>query len=195
MKKFGFVISLLFILICTQSAFSIPGGWTDHTTIPDVTFNLVQGTATVACDVYEYSTPTSSQYIYTYQITNDSSPIGLNFYSIDVADDVNVWSPSIDSDPINNTVDPVFWTLSGPLPEVDSVNYLFGDTVDIGETSSLLWYVSDTPAGTTSATLYDQSQGAQEPVLAPVPVPEPMTVTLLGLGGLAVFKRKRKLTH
>jgi len=136
-KEFGFLVSLLMAILFAQNASAIPVGGVLYDSYT-ATFDTGSGYAIVDSDVYEYA---SGEYVYTCQIFNQNSTIGFSFFSVGILDGATAWSPSINSDPIQGWVDPVFWTVVGS--PVQSVDYLFANTIDTGQRSALLWFVSD----------------------------------------------------
>jgi len=186
---------LMIIAVCVilavgaGSAWAIPVGGTLTQGLYGQNFDTGYGIAVVDSEVYQYN---SGDYIYTYEVTN-SAQVSLNFFSVGIKSGTNVWSPNIDSDPINNTTDPAFWTVSGSPPE--SVNYIFADTIDPTETTAVMWFVSDAGPAKGNAAMMGISNGmplfANGDVLTPVP--EPATIALFGFGLASLFAaRSRK---
>ena len=181
--------SLIVALLLTQNALSLPPGGTSY--LPySTTVTIGDGTVSIYGDVYQY---TSSEYVYTYQILNDSSSIPLSFFSVALPNGADAWGTAVDSDPIAAWVDPVFWTTSGSPPQ--SVDALFSDTIDTEQLSSILWFVSyDEPTWGLSAIYGTSDQGVPTFAVAdvPVPIPDPATLVFLGIGTAAVSSLMRK---
>ena len=189
-KKESVFPALLFIgVLFLQNANAIPVGGVSEATHSE-TFSIGGGSAIVDCEVFKYA---SGEYVYTYQITNQDSAVALSFFSIAISNVCSAYSPCVDSDPIHGYIDPVFWTVCGSPPE--SVNSLFGDTISSGETSAILWFISDdVPSlGPAAGVLSGTYLGAQVFSVGALltPIPEPATLVLLGMGGLVVFTRKK----
>jgi hypothetical protein len=188
-KAVGCLIMLLVVTQFLQNASAIPVGGSLYGDPCTATFGIGSGSATVNCEVYKY---TSGEFIYTYQIFNQDSGIGLSFFSVAILEGASAWSPGVDSDPISGYVEPVpgSWTVVGSPPQ--SVNCLFADTIDNAEGSALLWFVSDHAPGSGKGTLFGISSGI--PYYAtgdlPAPIPEPATLALLGIGALMTLARK-----
>ena len=147
--------------------------------------------ATVTCQVYHdyQSGPYVDKFVYTYQITNTSTA-GISFFSVDIlgADEPE----SAAWEPIAGCIDPSYWDVTASPPSVEGI---FGDKIDDGESSSLLYFVSDNQpglgrgmlVGMDAATGYVNATGDLT-----VPVPEPTALILLGGGWLiAITRRKR----
>ena len=183
------VNSLIVAVLLAQSAVAIPtGGSSSFPFNTTVTFG--DGTVSIYGDVYQY---TSSEYVYTYQILNESSSIPLSFFSVALPNGADAWGPAVDSDPIAGWVDPIFWTTSGSPPQ--SVSALFSDTIDTEQLSSILWFVSyDEPTWGLSAIYGTSDQGVPTFSVAdvPIPIPDPATLVFLGIGTAAVSSLMRK---
>jgi len=185
--KCSLLAGLFISMILAGSAAAIPAGGTldaQHTEI----FSIADATATVDCRVYAYD---SAPYVYTYQISNESS-IGISFFSVGIIPDAAPFEPAWDVLP--DTVSPVNWdTVGSP---VESVNAFFIDTVENdGLASAVLWFKAYSPAAMGSGVLFGSGDGVPVSVtgsiLTPSPMPEPATVLLLGLGA-AVLTLPRK---
>ena len=135
-----------------------------------------------------------SQYVYAYQLFIESdATVALTFFSIgldspasvfNIGEDVSVGQPG---------------ELSGVSPALvaigsSSAQWLFGwgvgAEIDPGEHSTVLVFTS--PYGPVWDTTTMANGGVPTPVgLLPSPLPEPATMSLLALGGLALMRRRR----
>lgn len=219
MKRPVFLVLLLVATLFARNANAIPVGgalYVSHS----ATFDTGSGYVIVDCKVYEYTSNGADLYVYTYQISNQDSDIGLRFFSVGISEGTMAWSPGIDSDPISGYIDPVLWTI--PDSPVQSAGHLFVDTIDSGQQSSLLsvvgdhtphlgkgtafaifadtigggehsallWFVSNCKPYLDSGTVFAGNVSTTENLLTPVP--EPATIALLGIGGLVMLTRKKR---
>lgn len=185
MEGFAMSALILMVTVFVQNAGAIPADGTLYGTPYEATFNIGGGYAVVDCEVYEYA---SNEYVYAYQIYNENSAIGLSFFSVDIPEGASARWPNFDSDPIGGYVNPAYCTVSGS--PVQSVNYLFADTIDSGESSAWLWFVSDDASTMGMGTLFGEQVGTTGDLLTPTP--EPATLLLLGTGALMILTRKRR---
>jgi hypothetical protein len=189
------LLSLLFVVtLFAQNArsVSVPVGSTMEDS-DSTTFVIGSGSAVVNSNVYYGYTsgPYQDKYVYTYQITNNSG-LGLSSFSVGIFDGANAFAPDVEE--AVGTVSPTYWTTVAT--PVQSVHALFADiTVGDGESSAILWFVSDYTSTSGNGALYCMSSGfpyyATGDVLTPIP--EPATIMLLGVGGLMTLTRKRKV--
>ena len=189
-KGFKFLVLLLVAALFAQNASAVyvplvVGGYTFDETY---TFAYMGINADVHCVVYQDDI--SGEYKYTYEVTNNSD-VGISFFSVGIQDGANVTSAGFDT----GSLDPEYWQTVGT--PVQSVNAEF-DVIGNGQTSSVLWFTSDFDPlyGPGYGTLIGYNSGipsfAGGQVFTPSPIPEPATVVLLGIGGLAAFTGKRK---
>jgi len=94
---------------------------------------------------------------------------------------------------VDNHQDPFVFTYSGPV-EATVFNYTgnpFDTTcpLDPGEYSLVYYFALADSYGSVSATVDSQGHGNTQ--LVPGPVPEPTTICLLGLGALALLRKRR----
>jgi hypothetical protein len=185
--KIGLLTLLISVAWPLQNASAIPVG---GTLIDDssFTFDTGLGYAIIDCQVFQY---TSGDFVYAYQILNQNSPIGFSLFSVGITDGVNATSPSYDSDPIAGWVNPFIAVATGT--PVQTIDYHFiMNTLDTTEISAVLWFVSDSAPGLGVATLYGANIATTD--IVKVPVPEPLTFSLLAGGGMLLFTRKRRLS-
>ena len=186
-SKGPFALScLLAAILFAQNAF---GALVDATLIDslyDVQFSIATGDGEVDCEVYQHDI--TDEYLYTYQITNLSSSAAFSFFSVGIVDGLSAYDPAYDIDPFSSDINPVFYTVSG-WP-VQSVDYMFSETIGIGQQSSVLFFKSIDAPGLGKATLYSSNMSSTNNVLTPIP--EPATITLLCSAGLWILGRKRK---
>jgi hypothetical protein len=138
-----------------------------------------------------YSYETGDDYLYTYQITNETS-LGLSFFSVGIVPGADVFNCTYEG---VGVVDPVQWAPAGE--PIQSVDGLFIDTIDNdGLSSALLWFDSSYGPDTGSAVLFGTMSGVgystTGEVLAPSSVPEPVSILLLGFGGAVLTLGRRK---
>ena len=191
MKKVTYLIFAFGLLQMAQSALvaSPPVG----TPIAyEVTVGIGSGTAKINGAHYQI---TSGEYIgkyaYTYQITNIDSGVGLSFFSVGIANGVNVAHCDTEG-----AVNP-YWGAIGDNPPalVQSVDALFYSPIKNNNSSAMLWFVSDFAPGLEQGALFGTSAGAPQYATAELfaPVPEPATLSLFAIGGtLAAVARKQK---
>ena len=136
-----------------------------------------------------------SQYVYAYQlfIASDTT-VALTFFSIgldslaqadNIGDDISAGQPG---------------EASGVSPDIYSIGsssahwgfgWVLGNEVGADAYSTVLVFTSPYGPIWDSATM--MNGGFPTPVgLLPSPVPEPATMSLLAMGGLAILRRKRK---
>lgn len=188
------VLCLLFAVALfahNAGATPVPVGWSSHDS-DTATFTIGSGSATVASDVYGYdSGPYQDKYVYAYQISNTDTDLGLSSFSVSIviADGASAYDP--DYEELAGAVNPALWTtVHNPVQSVDA---LFTDTLENGDISARLWFVSDYASGYSTSALHCMSGGTSYYATGDVlsPVPEPATIFLLGTGALMAFRRKR----
>ena len=196
MKKATYLIFAFGLLLLAQSAFAAPPGGTPITAT--VNFDIGGGTAKVDSGAYLINSGSyEGKYAYTYQITNIDSGANLSFLSIGINNGVVIddWNHDIAA------INPAIWTpvadnLLPPVTTAQSFEALFNtQTIKSGNTSAVLWFVSENVPGFSQGALFGNStagpQYDTEQLIAPVP--EPATLSLVAIGGaFAVFARRRK---
>jgi len=191
MKRLLLLSFLLFVISAQNTnANPIPTGGTSLYDEPQpMAFSHDGSTiATVECDVFEYES-TPFEYVYTYQITNDSAA-GLSWFSVKI-DGVGVCDDPAPDFADGTGVEPDDWRIvNSPGQSVEGVFY---STIGSSESSAVLWFASDYGPGLGEGALVGLSSDyvfATGPLL--VPIPEPATLVLLVAGGLIAFTRKRR---
>ena len=192
MKSKGFLALLIVATLFAQDASAIPAGGVIDANHSE-TFNIATGFAEVDCKVYKYTSGDyEGKYIYTYQISNIDSGIGLSLSSVGILDGASAEYASYDT---IADVDPTNWAVIGSPAQ--SVDALFVNTIGNGQSSALLWFVSDDASTFGKGMLFGMSSGI--PYYATVdlltPVPEPATLTLFGIGALITLTKKRRFGY
>lgn len=186
-RWFQFTFLLLLGAVHAQIAIAVPVGGVQEDQYIE-TFDIAGSTATVESAVYSYE---SGEYVYSYEITNDS-PVGISFFSVGIIPGADILGCDYEG---VGVIDPAYWSPAGS--PVQSVDGLFIDTIDNdGLSSAVLWFTSDNSPTTGSAMLFGTMSGmgytANGDVLAPSVAPEPATILLLGFGGAVVSLIRRK---
>ncbi len=187
---FGFLVSV----ISAQSVSAIPAGWASIEQSETTTFSQVgggPGIASVDSEVFYYDSGPFN-YVFTYQITNISD-VDLSWFSVQILDGAGVFDdpgPGFDT---GTGVEPAQWDIvNSPAQSVEGI---FTGTNGPAESSALLWFAGNNEPIWGQGALAGLSSGyvfATGDLLVPAPVPEPVTLLLLGAGGLAVVIRKRR---
>ena len=144
--------------------------------------------ATVACQVYYDHL--LGPYVYTYQITNTSTA-GISFFSVNILGADEPESPGWET--IGGSIDPTSWVFAASPPSVDGY---FNNKIADGQSSSLLYFVSDNTPGLGEGTLVGMDTNynfVNATGDLTVPVPEPTALILLGSGWLIAITRRKRL--
>jgi hypothetical protein len=161
----------------TQSFFSLTDPFPEVATVTSQVYNNYQ------------SGPYVDKFVYTYQITNTSTA-GISFFSVNILGADEPESPGWET--IGDSIDPASWVFAVSPPSVDGY---FNNKIAEGESSSLLYFVSDNQPGLGEGTLVGMDTNynfVNATGNLTVPVPEPVTIILLGSGWLiAITQRKR----
>jgi hypothetical protein len=186
MKRTNFLLILL--LIAAVFATSANATFVELTGFNDTfAFTGMGITAEVHCIVYQ----DGGTYKYTYEITNNSDDIDLSFFSVGILDGADVTSRGFDA---GTGVDPEYWEIVGSPAQ--SVNAEF-EAIGNGQTSSVLRFISDfAPVEAENGALLGYDSGlpkfAQGSIYTPMPLPEPATIALFGIGSLITLVRKKR---
>lgn len=193
--RIWFLGLLIITTVFIRDASALPDGnkWL-YDSLYDVTFNIGSGTAEVDCDVYKYTSGTyEEKYVYAYQISNVDSGIGLSFFSVGIFDGANAFDA--DYELLMGVANPDIWeVVDSPAQSVDG---LFSSPIYSDgplATSTVLWFVSDYAPTSGKGTLFGTASGMPEHATGDLltPIPEPVTIVLLGICGLLTIIRKRQ---
>ncbi len=139
------------------------------------------------CDAY-----ITDLYVYAYQVFNDDSTVGIDFFSVGLSADVQVseamyalqktWAEPGGSIP----------NMSLVLPE--GVLFVFQfDNIGANEHSRTLLFTSDCAPDMGKGIVFGGASGGAI-VDLPSPVPEPATFGLLSAGALLAFRRRQSVS-
>ena len=184
------IVWVMMILGTGSVAFAIPVTWGPSLFNDSETFYNIEDSSVVAVvDSAVYQDSSTGKYVYTYKIT-DTSAVKLSFFSVAILPGADVLSTDHET---SGGIIPTDWTAVG-LP-VQSVEGLFSGTIQNGQNSVLLWFTSDYTPIVGDGSLFGKLSGS--PVFASgevhTPVPEPVTVFLLGTGGLMMWRTRRRI--
>lgn len=130
----------------------------------------------------------STNYIYAYQVFNNAaSTAALSSFTVGLLENAGAANPTYDaSTGISGGKASLASSLIGTPPA--SVFWML-DSVAASEYSTVLLFSSPYSYTFDSATVADGGQGVTQSL--PTPVPEPATLALIAMGGLAVMHRRR----
>ena len=115
--------------------------------------------------------------------------------NITSADGINPDNASFTTDDLQDNLDPAATTMIGTIDYTDGVagDQFFMDVLSIlqADTDGIVQFALHGAGGYSNFTTHDSAEGdAYWPALV-VEVPEPMTLSLLGLGSLAALRKRR----
>lgn len=128
----------------------------------------------------------ASDYVYAYQVFSDAASIyNLDQFSLSLATGAFVVHAGFDSTfGTLAGIDPLLSTFIGTPPSTGT----WALDIPAGQHSSVLTFASPNTYTLTSAIVANGGNGASHPL--PSPLPEPATISLLVLGGLAAIRRR-----
>lgn len=147
-------------------------------------------------DVVDYpgNAPSGGQYIYAYQITNSQlSDVPVESFSVAILQDAHVGNINWDDYEVNTGVKPSLEYFSPTPEQAKNARFLFlphlNGLVEKGDDSVILLFSSNSLPKKGWALIEGAAIGAVTDAL-PTPVPEPLTISLLGIGALLTLIRK-----
>jgi hypothetical protein len=145
------------------------------------------GSAMVISTVYLLE-PAAGGYLYTYQITDATAK--FTWFSVALNSGTSIIDWGIEA---TGTM-PINWLPVEDALNPNSIEAFFNTGLTSGD-SALLWFTSlnGPTSGDGALARLSATSGAYSVGSVLIPVPEPLTVTLLGFGWIAVrsFKRKK----
>ncbi|GMU23922.1 MAG: hypothetical protein AMXMBFR13_39990 [Phycisphaerae bacterium] len=194
MSSIRTLVSIVVVLLAS-SAFAGPLA-TDAAGLPAFTgsANFASGALTAVMDysvfapgAYTGADPSGgSEYVYAYQVFNTSTSRNINGFSVGLLAGGGAHNESADAGyPMVGGVAPTFVSIGATSMAADFV----APEILTGGFSQVVILTS--PLGPTFASASVQSGGLQAQNLAPTPIPEPTSLLLLGLMGLAMCPRWR----
>jgi hypothetical protein len=172
---------MLVILLVSAGSWA---GIADFLGAPLQSYSDTFGPADIFSDVYGLG----NGYLYTYQIVNPAqSGQALSWFSVEILSGVDVQAVGYD---VGANQPSLWYEVGDPIISVDA---LFTDPIEAGETSTTIWFVSTKGPvvltdGASGGAIGSSYQGS---ILAPVPEPATMMIMLIGAGlGLGLRKNK-----
>jgi len=198
------LISLLAAILFAPAANALPGdgvlsGWEPNS----VSFSYSYEGRTLAGQIdfavyedYPGEAPFGGQYLYAYQIINsDFSNVGVDVLSIAILEGATVGDIGWDSSGVVDEVEPSFGYFSPDPQSAQSAIFLFlpslNGVVESGRDSVVLLFSSDFAPTEGFGMIEGGSIGGMVERL-PTPLPEPVTISLLGVGGALVTLIQKK---
>ncbi len=132
--------------------------------------------------------PYEGQYKYSYTIL-PSTTANIQWFSVSLTAGAVISDMGVEA----GTGEPVIWTLvSGP--DSSSTDAVFTATVPAGSTSATVWFTSPQNFTVTPGAAAGLNDGQYVATTGQVlsPIPEPATMTLLGLGAVLVTSLRKK---
>jgi len=159
-------------------------------------------TSTSVPDLFEgFSGLDPGEMLFVYMLEPDTDPLlpSISYFAVNNQELVPIyavgWSVRVVPSGyiVDNHQDPFVFTYSGPV-EATVFNYTgnpFDTTceLDPGEYSLVYYFALADSYGPVNATA--DSMGSGDTQLVPGPIPEPTTICLLGLGALALLRKRR----
>jgi hypothetical protein len=144
-------------------------------------------TASVTSTVYDLG-PTAGGYLYTYQITGATTK--FTWFSVAFYKGTSIMNYSVEAP----GTAPNLWEPVEDAANPSSIEAAFFNPGLTSGSSALLWFTSPTSPvhGVGALAKLSATDGGYAEGVVLVPTPEPMTMTLLGLGMLALRSIKRK---
>ena len=127
-----------------------------------------------------------TEYVYAYQVFNNSPEVYVSMFSVGLIDD---------SGATGNTIDPAYG--GDVAPTITYIDYgdnsfkiaLFTPSLPAGQSAEVGLFTSPNPPVMVVSSVINGGRSAQG--TAPTPVPEPATISLLSLAGLALVRKRR----
>lgn len=163
----------------------LAAGITDIAGPPIQETDYLFGSIEVSCAVYQIG----NLYLYTYDLTNPLDSLqSASWFSVGILPGVDIVSVGYDTS--QTEIVPALWhDIGDPISSVDAQ---FLETIDPGESSTILFYLSSKEPGQTSASLGGVAGNESFVYEGKItsPVPEPATVLLLAAGALMSLRRR-----
>jgi hypothetical protein len=177
----------------------IGGGGPFNVDVYDSTNTTLLGSQSMFCDSLSEEFSLGSSFKVLFTAFNNPTPTSLDPWVITNANAQamnydTLHSVSLTTKQINSAIQGVIWTLDGQISgtmtsgDADTAgfaNYLLGQANSIGTTNVLGYGVFD------SAPFFNDNNGNGQPQIGMNPVPEPISMSLLGLGAFAALRRRK----
>ncbi len=182
------MMTVLFVLLVSPTVIA---GITDIAGAPVQETDYLFGSIQVTSRVYTIG----NLYLYTYDLTNPLDSLqSASWFSVAIAPGVDIVSVGYDTS--QTKVVPAVWhDIGNPIVSIDAQ---FLSTINPGQSSTTLYYLSAQRPGKTSASMGGIAETGSFVCVNPItsPVPEPATVLLLSAGAfLSVRRRNRSGTQ
>ncbi len=182
------MMTVIFALLVSPTVIA---GITDIAGAPVQETDYLFGSIQVTSRVYTIG----NLYLYTYDLTNPLDSLqSASWFSVAIAPGVDIVSVGYDTSQ-TKAVPAVWHDIGNPIVSIDAQ---FLSTINPGQSSTTLYYLSAQRPGKTSASMGGIAETGSFVCVNPItsPVPEPATVLLLSAGAfLSVRRRNRSGTQ